>query len=273
MTMRTRVVHQLKIQFNLLLVISFLWLIGLTVVVGAPLTVVNSGFEDISDESPDNEFTFGALNGWALYDPNGVTGIGEGPSFFIGTLTLTETAIPGVFDNFTAGAAEGQRVGIAFNFLGTDGDEYGLQQTLAESLQANTQYTLAVQIGNIASATAQNGSFFELSGFPGYRVELLAGDQVIAMDDNTLAGSINDGEFALSTLNFTTGSSHGQLGEALGIRLINLNVVDALHELSDLEVDFDDVQLSAVVVPLPAVLPLMALFAGCLVLRTRRAEV
>lgn len=272
MALQEHLIRQLNIRFGLLFLSSFLWLLYSTVVAAAPLTVVNGGFEDISGESPVNEFTFGALNGWDLYDPNGVAGAGAGSSFYIGTLRPTETAVPGVFDNFPAGAPQGERVGIAFNVLGTHGDEYGLEQTLSDTLQANTQYTLNVQIGNIDSAEAQNGTYFELSGFPGYRVELLAGTEVVAMDNNSLAGSIDDGEFALSTINFTTGSSHGQLGEALMIRLINLNVVDGLHPMSHLEVDFDDVQLSAVVVPIPAIFPLMSLLSGCLMLFARRTK-
>ena len=37
--------------------------------------------------------------------------------------------------------------------------------------------------------------FFDLSGFPGYAVQLLAGGVVVAEDHNTLAGSIPEGEF------------------------------------------------------------------------------
>jgi len=36
---------------------------------GAAVAIVNPDFEDISGESPFNEFTFGPFNGWALYDP------------------------------------------------------------------------------------------------------------------------------------------------------------------------------------------------------------
>lgn len=231
----------------------------------APVAVTNPGFEDISLESPVMEFTFGPLNGWDLYDPDGVTGGGAGNTFFIGTLTPFETS-PGVYANFPAGAPEGQRVGIAFNFAGSQGSEYGFQQTLAATLDANTTYTLSVGIGNIASATAMSGTFFELSGFPGYRVDLLAGGQVIAQDDNTLAGTIPDGEFATSTVQFTTGAAHAQLGQALGIRLVNLNTVDPAFPLSDLEVDFDNVALDASPVPLPGalglLLPALGLLAG-----------
>ena len=108
----------------------------------APLAVVNPGFEDISGESPFNEFTFGPLTGWDLYDPGSLTDGGAGPAYFIGTLTPFEPdpgGSPGVYAFFPAGAAEGQRVGIAFSFSGSGGQgEWGLVQTLAATLEADT---------------------------------------------------------------------------------------------------------------------------------------
>ncbi|TWU54337.1 hypothetical protein Poly51_30540 [Rubripirellula tenax] len=219
------------------------------------VTVINSGFEDISGESPFNEFTFGPLNGWDLYDPDGIAaGGGAGATYYIGTLT------PNAPTNFTAGAAEGQRVGIAFNFAGSGGQgEYGMQQTLSATLQANTHYQLDVEIGNIASGIAQNGDDFNLNGFPGYRVDLLAGGAVLDQDDNSLSGSIAEGDFGTSSLSFTTGDTHSLLGQALGIRLVNLNQIDLMYPGAHLEVDFDNVRLNATAVPEPSSLVLLAL--------------
>ena len=39
------------------------------------------------------------------------------------------------------------------------------------------------------------------------------------------------------------GAAHAQLGQSLGIRLVNLNVIDGAFPTADLEVDFDDVRL------------------------------
>lgn len=221
------------------------------------LGVVNPGFEDISGESPYNEFTFGPLSGWALYDPASISSGGSGPTYYLGTLTPVESdpvGNPGVHEFFPDGASEGQRVGIAFSFTGSGGQgEWGFEQEIADTLQAQTLYTLRVQVGNIASGTSVGNQFFDLDGFPGYRVELLAGDVVIAQDDNTLAGSIPEGEFAESVVELTTGASHPQLGEALGIRLVNLNLVDPADPGADLEVDFDDVRLDAVAAFVPSV--------------------
>lgn len=220
----------------------------------AEVPVTNPGFEDITGETPNFEFTFGPLDGWDLYDPDNINGE------FIGTLTPVEpdpVGDPGVFINFPDGAAEGQRVGIAFlsraNYDNGAQGEFGMQQTLGDALQPFTRYTLSVEIGNIASGQSQSFGFFNLAGFPGYRVELLAGGVPIAADHNTLAGTIDDGDFATSTFDFTTADSlvvEGQerIGQTLGIRVVNLNVpdlTDAVTTAADLEVDFDDVRLTA----------------------------
>jgi hypothetical protein len=230
------------------------------------VTVINPSFEDISGETIVNEFTFGPLNGWDLYDPNGITGGGAGNTFFIGTLTPN----PPVY--FIEGAPDGDRVGIAFNFFGSGNlGEYGMQQTLSDTLQPNTHYNLQVEIGNIASGTGVNGQSFVLDGFPGYRVELLAGDQVIAQDNNTLAGSIPEGEFLTSSIEFTSGLTHAQMNELLGIRLINLNQVDSAFPNADLEVDFDHVRLTAVsAVPEPTALIPLSILAATLLARRKR---
>jgi hypothetical protein len=81
-------------------------------------------------------------------------------------------------------------------------------------------------------------------------------------DSNT--GSIPEGQFALRTVNFTTGATHARLGEALGIRLVNLNVVDSAHPTADLEVDFDNVSLTADAVPEPGSLVLLAMAGAAL---------
>jgi HpiC1 cyclase/PEP-CTERM motif len=199
------------------------------------VTITNPGFEDITGESQSNEFTFGPLNGWDLYDPDVITQGGDGPTFFIGTLT------PNAPDFFTNGAPEGQRVGIAFNFFGSGGQgEYGLQQTLPETLLPSTGYLLSVDIGNIASGTSQGGQFFNLDGFPGYRIDVLADGVLIAQDDNSLAGLIPEGEFGTTHISFTTGSTPVTDYQ---IRLVNLNQIDPLFPNADLEVDFDNVRL------------------------------
>lgn len=234
------------------------------------IAVLNHSFETGS-ATVFNEFTFGPPPAWQLYDPSNITSGGAGAQFYVGTLTPAPDG-EGGFINFPDGASDGQRVAIAFNFFGTGGlGEYGLVQTLAATLQANTSYSLQVDIGNIASGMAQNQTYFDLQGFPGYRIDLLAGNTVLASDNNTLAGSIDEGQFGLSVVQFTTGASHASLiDQPLGIRLVNLNVIDAAFPLAHLEVDFDNVRLTATAIPEPAAWSWLALIAGGVALLRRR---
>jgi hypothetical protein len=130
---------------------------------------------------------------------------------------------------------------VAVVFLLTGGPtETGLQQTLADTLQTGMTYTLNVHVGNISPANAP----FNFSGFPGYRVDLLAGGQVVASDNNTLAPG--EGRFLESTVAITIGAAHSLAGEPLGIRLVSLDGPNGI------EVNFDHVRLDAVAVPEPA---------------------
>ncbi len=226
------------------------------------LNVVNPSFEDTSGQTVFNEFTFGTPNGWAIHDPNSITG---SAGVFVGTLE------PNGVDFFDTTAPEGVKVGILFNSTREGDGEYGFEQTLIETLQANTHYTLSVEVGNIGSGFAQNGDFFDLSEFPGYRVELLAGGVVIAQDLNSL--TIPERQWGTSIVEFTTGNSHAQLGQSLGIRLVNLNQIPAgfIQATSpDLEVDFDDVVLNATAIPEPAGV-VIVVFYWLLVFRLRRS--
>ncbi|CAN0559614.1 unnamed protein product, partial [Laminaria digitata] len=201
-----------------------------------------------SGQSVFNEFTFGTPSGWTLHDPNGITG---GAGFFPGTLQ------PNGVDFFNGPAPEGDRVAILFNSQGRDTGEYGFQQILADTVQANTRYELTVEVGNIASGDASNGDFFNLDGFPGYRVDLFAIDQffnetILVQDLDTLI--IPEAEFALSTISVDIGAGHTAIGDTLGIRLVNLNETRGVAGPPDLEVDFDDVRLDATAISEPGIL-------------------
>ena len=203
-----------------------------------PLAITNPGFE--ADEVSKGCFEGLLPTAWPVYDPNGILdGVGDA----VGGLNLPPGSVW-----FPAGAPEGNHVALVF--LSTDIGEgpAGLTQVLGDTLQADTIYTLSVQVGNIASGTGPPPcdvfGFFDLDGFPGYQVQLLAGGVVIAEDDNSLAGTIPEGEFRLSTTELTVGKTHPQLGDTLEIRLINLNVAESPRN-PGIEVDFDDVNLVA----------------------------
>lgn len=201
------------------------------------LNVINPSFED--DPNTNNEFFFGNPNGWDLIDPGGVVGGLD----LQGTLTATGSSF------FNAGAPDGDNVALLFIGNSQGSTEFGLAQVLADTLAADTRYQLSVEVGNIQSGTAQSGTFFDLSGFPGYRIDLLAGGVVLATTSAGINAPIAEGEFANVTLEHVSGAAPAQLGQALEIRLVNLNLVDANFPGADLEVDFDLVQLDATAVP------------------------
>lgn len=246
---------------------NFLLILSLLIYVNSAsadmVTIINSGFEDTTGQTTFNEFTFGTPVGWELYNPDGLL---PAAGVFTGTL------LPNGTDFFNDVAPEGDRVAIFFNSAGQGDGEYGFQQTLSATLEANTHYTLTVEVGNIASGFATNGTFFNLDEFPGYRIDLLAGNQIVAQDLNSL--NIAEAEFETATVSFTTGATHAQLGEALGIRLVNLNAIPAGFTQAtspDLEVDFDQVQLSAVAVPEPGMLPILMIALGLPWIRRSRS--
>ncbi len=134
-----------------------------TAAFSVPLDIVNHSFED--DANTFNEFFFGNPTGWDLIDTGGIIGGGD----LQGTLTVTG-------GNYFGGTApDGDNVALIFLSGDVGTTEVGLGQTLSSTLTANTDYTLSVDVGNINSGDATNGTFFDLSGFPGYRIELLAG--------------------------------------------------------------------------------------------------
>jgi hypothetical protein len=91
---------------------------------------------------------------------------------------------------------------------------------------------------------------YNLDGFPGYRIELLAANTVVASDQSS-AGAIPEGEWRTAILRFVTGAAHPQLNQALSIRLINLDL-PGTPAAPAIEVDFDNVRLAVSPVPEPA---------------------
>jgi hypothetical protein len=218
----------------------------------APVAIVNAGFEapylggnlppQYAGDVPATAFPVGAAPaGWQSYGAVGAPA-------YIGVLN------PGVLANeplataFPAGAPEGDNVVLTFYDGHAGGAEFGVQQTLAATLSDYTVYTLTVEICNIASGSSAvqpyaGFGFFDLRGFPGYRIELTAGGATIAADNDSLNPS--EGLFELSTVRLVVGDEHARLGQSLGIRLVNLNLQDIDDPIIDLEVDFDDVRLDA----------------------------
>ena len=234
----------------------------------APVAVANAGFEDLylgsnlppeyGGDVPTGAFPTGPPPaGWDVW----VAGGSADPGMFTGVLnpgtTADYTPDPPCFPD---GAPEGDNVVLLYRSGDAGGNEYGVEQTLADTLAADTLYTLAFDVGDIASCAGlvpPYQSFFVLDGFPGFRVQLLAGGVVIAEETGPL--SLDEGEFGTATLAVATGAAPAQLGQPLAIRLVNRSQPD-VPGVDGLEVDFDDVRLDATPLPEPAGLgPALAL--------------
>ncbi len=233
-----------------------------------PISIINPGFEA-------NVITPGAFivldpTGWQRYDPGNIINQNANAVGVIRPLPGSEF--------FPMGTPEGVNAALVF-LAGNQPAEAGLQQTLTASLVGSTRYTLTVQIGNIASGTSLPGSsdgggvFYNLNGFPGYRIDLMAGGSVIASDNNTLNSFIPEGEFRLSTVIFDTPANHPLIGQSLGIRLVNLHIPGTFQQ-PNIEVDFDEVQLVATAVPEPSawIMMLTTVVMGVLVVQRQRYQ-
>ncbi len=205
------------------------------------LFVNNAGFE----ATPTNNGTFLGNNttgpaGWGWTVSN--TGPTNGNRFFgVWDPTGTPSYIPA--------RPAGENVGVIF-LDDVLGQEARLQQVLTDTLQLSTNYTLTVEVGNFRPSPL--GDTWNFTGFPGYRVDLFAGSTLLASDNNTL--TIGEGIFMTSTVTFTTGTSHLNAGQALGIRLVNLNGPGA-----GVEVNFDNVSLNAEPIPEPCSIALLGI--------------
>ena len=232
------------------------------------LSIVNPGFE--ADVIAAGTFQVPIPQGWSVYDPTSIINQSNNAVGLIRPTAGLQTYFPG-------GTTEGNNAALVF-LAGAEPGEAGLQQTLSSTLVANTRYTLTVDIGNIASGTSVAGSaggggvFYDLDGFPGYRLDLLAAGAVIGSDNNSLAGSVPEGEFRTASFNVDIGAAHPQLGQALSIRLVNLHAPETVPGVPNIEVDFDNVQLTATVIPEPSTLTLLALGAGCGLLRRKTRQ-
>lgn len=238
----------MSIRLLSLLLVS---LLGAAQLHAQPISIINPGFE--ADVITPGAFVVLDPVGWERYDPGNI--INQNTNA-VGVIR----PLPGI-EYFPMGTPEGVNAALVF-LSGNEPAEAGLQQTLTASLVGSTRYTLTVQIGNIASGTSLPGSsdgggvFYNLNGFPGYRIDLLAGSTVLASDNNTLQGFIPEGEFRLSTVIFDTPADHPLIGQSLAIRLVNLHLPGTPQE-PNIEVDFDDVQLVATAVPEPSAWILM----------------
>ncbi len=194
------------------------------------IPIKNAGFEEAALEV-EGDFTIDTPPGWTTYNPDGLIPAKR-------TKWTSNNGVGHVGQNegqlfYNQKPPEGENIAFVYLAQKPGSGIAGLEQTLDAVLEPNTNYTLIVDIGNFGGVF-KGGSF---AGFPGYRVELLAGGTVLAADDNTV--HIKDKEFKTSTVTFTAKPNNPYLGQKLGIRLINL----LQGTFSGL--DFDNVRLTA----------------------------
>lgn len=230
----------------ILLFAIVVWMAPQVTVRSQPISIVNPGFE--SNTIPSGAFSVLVPQGWSIYDPGFI--INQNAN----SVGVIRPDVPQLF--FPTGAPEGVNAALVF-LAGPQNSEAGLRQTLTATLQADRRYRCSVQVGNIASGTSLPGStdgggvFYDLDGFPGYRIDVLAGTTVIGSDSNSIGATIPEGEWREARFYFDVPNSHPQLGQALSIRLVNLKF-PATPGAPNIEVDFDDVRLSAGSIPVPA---------------------
>lgn len=220
------------------------------------VNVINHSFE-AQTLAPGTFATAQAPTGWSAY------GNIDFNARAIGALNPNSTTL------YTQSVPDGSNVGVVFlmdDFFNQGlftNSEGGMQQTLAATLESNSKYTLTVEVGNISNDVNFPHSQFQFSGFPGYRVDLLAGNTVIASESHLTSPIPSEGGFRTSTLSFTSGTSHSLIGQSLGIRLVNLNASTGI------EVNFDNVRLEYAAVPEPSSLICATIGAGLLIARRR----
>lgn len=193
------------------------------------LAITNAGFE--SATIPSATVVLGAPSGWTIYNPAGI----HGGTDSVGAINPAGTT-------HFIGVPQGSNASVVF-LSDAATLEAGLEQTLSATAEANRLYTLNVQVGNINEGTANFG-YFNLIGFPGYRVELRTTGGVIASDNNTIAATIPEAEFRNTTLQGTVAAGNPLIGQALTVRLVNLDIPGTVSA-PGIEVNFDDIRLKA----------------------------
>ncbi len=198
----------------------------------ADVTIVNHSFE--SPAIPADSFsTTQAPTGWTAY---GSVDFGWRT---IGVVNPNTTLL------YLDPVPHGSNVGVTFFGPSFGNSPAGMFQTLSTTLQGRTRYTLLVEVGNMAYVTSPPHNAFNFTGFPGYRIDLLAGSSTVASDNNTLLPG--EGRFLTSTVMLATASSDTNIGQLLGIWLVNLDAA------AGIEVNFDDVRLDATPIPDPVI--------------------
>jgi hypothetical protein len=219
---------------RLLLTLAVALCLGLASTARAvPITITNHDFEDpvLGGDGSINRTPPGSVTGWVTSGNGTIGTFDPDQDYYSDALILDGGATSGQI-----GTMDGAQVAFFF-----DSSTGLFAQTLADTLLANSQYTLTVAVGDRDNQP--------LVDFGTYFIELQAGGVSLATATGSTAPG-GDGTFADVSLVFTTGATHPQLGQALAIVL-------GSTENGQVQVDYDNVRLD--VVPEPSTALLVAL--------------
>jgi hypothetical protein len=188
------------------------FLLGLRSASAELLSVANASFEDPVLE--EDTWTDGYIPSWTISGTVETAGVFRpGPAFFPG----------GVPDGVNTAYSNGKSI----------------SQILQDVLTADMEYTLQVDLGK------------HQLDLPAYKVQLYAGNLLLAEDNNSLAPT--DGQFLTATLSYTALSGNSNLGAALEIRLVDASGI------SWTQINWDNVRLDATAVPEPSTITLFTM--------------
>eukprot|EP01083_Nonionella_stella_P081757 225405_1 len=210
--------------------------IFITTIHATSIPITNAGFESDRPNCTANTYWFnnGRVIGWTLYDPHNIIT----RDYNVG---IANPQDGDAMNDPIYGSSPPEGNAVSWIVPSDDeGDgECGIQQTLSATLTPNTIYTLTAKVGNPGNNRWSTNEYFERLGWTGYIMQLLAGDEVLAQDDNSIY--VDDYHWATTSVQFTTTSSNPQLGNALKIRLLQKNHLKTGAWI----LFFDDVRLDA----------------------------
>lgn len=196
---------------------------------GVALPLMNSSFEFPS--LPDSELVAGpgTLEGWEfIATPNTFTGIFNPPS--------------GSYSSAAGGAspvgADGANVAYLFNDGGPL-ESVSATQPLLNVLEAGSTYVLTVAIGKFLPNQP-----YSFSTYGGYTIELLAGNQVIASDSDSIDPAVDSFQDAFCQVS-SDDVPPSLLGQALAVRLgISANEADRSTHFDNVRLTRQDIAVS-----------------------------
>ncbi|MCH7228110.1 hypothetical protein [Haloferula sp. A504] len=190
--------------------------------------LVNAGFED----PVLNDGDFGGLDApWVEVNVP-----------FDGTIEAWNPTIseyPATVD-YPNGVPDPENVCSIYHFPPTPpGAPFGIRQTLDRTYALGTDYTLTVQVGRVASTSA------DPFDWPGFRVELWAGATLLASDEDPTTTAPTPGTFITSTVSYDHNTGPvATVGDALEVRLLSRGQDVAGDSGNGWSVEFDQVEFT-----------------------------